>query len=70
MRYFDFDKINPITQFLNGSSYQDQLYSIDRWFNFRALIEKQDKVEDLLLLIPLSILLYTWYKLFAWYDRA
>lgn len=70
MKYFNFDQLNPITQYLNTSSYYDQLYSVERWFNFKALVEKQDKVEDLLLLIPLSILFYTWYKLFAWYDRA
>jgi len=70
MRYFDFDQINPITKFFHSTSYQEQLYSIDRWFNFSALVEKQDRVEDYLLLIPLSVLLYAWYTMFKWYDQT
>ncbi len=70
MKYFDFDQINPITRYLNNSSYVEQLYSNDRWFNFSALVEKQDKIEDWLLLIPLSVLIFSWYKMFAWYDKT
>ena len=70
MRYFDFNQLNPITKYLTGSSYEDQLYSIDRWFNFSVLVERQDKLEDWLLLIPLTVLIYSWYKMFAWYDKT
>lgn len=70
MRYFNFDQLNPITKYLNDSSYQEQLYSIQHWFNFNAINEKADHFEELLLLIPLSALVFIWYKMFAWYDKT
>lgn len=70
MRYFNFDQLNPITHYLNTYSLQDQLFSYERWFNFHAITEKQDKIESFLLLIPLSMLLYVWIKMFAWYDKT
>lgn len=70
MRYFDFDKLNPITNLFTGSSYVDQLYSVDKWFNFSILVERQNKLEDYLLLIPLSVLIYSWYTMFKWYDKT
>ena len=70
MRYFDFDQLNPITKYFNNSSLEDQIYSAEKWFNFRTIIEKQDKIEEFLLLIPLSVLIYVWIKMFAWYDKT
>lgn len=70
MQYFNFDQLNPITRFLINSSYEDQLYSINHWFNFKALVERQDRLEEFLLLIPLTALLFVWYKMFAWYDKT
>jgi len=70
MRYFNFDQLNPITHYLNTYSLQDQIYAHEKWFNFNAIIEKQDKIESFLLLIPLSMLLYVWIKMFAWYDKT
>ena len=70
MRYFNFDQLNPITYYLNTTSLEDQIYSYERWFNFQALVEKQDKIEQFLLLIPLSMLFYIWIKMFAWYDKT
>ena len=70
MRYFDFDQLNPITKYFQSSSYTEQLYSYEHWFNFHTLVEKQDKIESFLLLIPLTALLYVWIKMFAWYDKT
>ena len=70
MHYFNFDQINPITRYLNNSSLTEQIYSYQHWFNFRAINEKAGHVEELLLLIPLSMLLYIWIKMFAWYDKT
>lgn len=70
MRYFDFNQLNPITKYFTGSSYEDQLYSFNHWFNFRVLAERQDRLEEFLLLIPLTALLFVWYKMFAWYDKT
>ena len=70
MRYFDFDELNPITRYFNNSSWEEQLYSTDHWFNFSILVERQHKLEDYLLLIPLSVLVFSWYTMFKWYDRT
>lgn len=70
MKYFDFNKLDPITNLLTNSSYDDQLFSIDKWFNFSSLVERQHKLEDWLLLIPLSVLVYSWYTMFKWYDKT
>lgn len=70
MKYFNFDQLNPITHYLNTYSLQDQLYSYQHWFNFRAIQEKQDHLESWLLLIPLSALLIVWIKMFRWYDKT
>lgn len=69
MRYFDFDQLNPITKFFNNSSLQDQIFSYERWFNFHAIIEKQHKIEEFLILIPLGALVYAWIMMFRWYDQ-
>lgn len=70
MQYFDFNQLNLITRFFNNSSLQDQFYSYEKWFNFHALVEKQDKIESFLILIPLSLLFYCWIVMFRWYDRT
>ena len=70
MRYFNSDQLNPITRYLNTYSLQDQLYSYQHWFNFRAINDKADQIESLLLLIPLTALLFVWIKMFAWYDKT
>ena len=70
MKYFNFDQLNPITHYLNNSSYIDQIYSHEHWFNFKVINEKADQFGDLLLLIPLSLLLYLWIMLFSEYDKA
>ena len=70
MKYFNFDQLNPITHYLNNSSLTEQIYSYEHWFNFHTLVEKQDKIESFLLLIPLTALLYVWIKMFAWYDKT
>ena len=70
MQYFDFNQLNLITRFFNNSSLHDQFYSYEKWFNFHALVEKQDKIESFLILIPLSLLFYCWIVMFRWYDRT
>lgn len=70
MKYFNFDQLNPITKYFNNSSYVEQIYSYQHWFNFNAINEKADHLESWLLLIPLSALFYVWIKMFAWYDKT
>lgn len=69
MKYFNFDQINPVTNYLDGSSYQDQIYSIQKYFNFKILEEKNSHLQELFLFAIIVYLIYTWVKLFLKYDR-
>lgn len=69
MKYFNFDQMNPVTKYLNNSSFEEQVYSFQKYFNFKVLEEKQNHLLELFLFAIICVMVYTWYKLFEKYDR-
>lgn len=68
MKFFNFDQINPITNYFNNSSHEEQVYSFQRYFNFKILEDKQNHLLELFLFAIICVLVYTWYKLLKKYH--
>lgn len=68
MKYFNFDQMNPVTKYLNNSSFEEQIYSFQKYFNFKILEEKQNDLLELFLFAIICVLVYTWYKLLKKYH--
>lgn len=70
MKYFKFDLLNSITNFFNNSSLEDQIYSYQNWFNFKAVYEKESWTEETILFVIIIYLVYIWHKLLTEYFKT
>lgn len=69
LKHFNFDKINPITNYFNDSSYEEQIYSSQKYFNFKIIEHKHNHLEELFLFAIVCFLVYIWIKLFIFWDK-